>query len=145
MASQAAIIGAGSPIFRNAADIFSLAGRVLISALFLLSGFGKVAAPTATIEYIEAAGLMLPSVGFAIAVAVEIGAGTALLLGYRARLAASLMAVFSIGAALGFHRNFSDMNQFVHFMKNVAIAGGLLQIAAFGTGRFSLDARRAPH
>jgi putative oxidoreductase len=142
MASQATAIGAGSPIFRNAADITSLAGRVLISALFLLSGFGKIAAPAATIGYIQAAGLMLPSLGFAIALAVEIGAGAAFLLGYRARLAATLMAVFTIGAALGFHRDFSDMNQFVHFMKNVAIAGGLLQIAAFGAGRFSLDARR---
>jgi len=143
MASRAAAIGAGSPISQNAADIASLAGRVLISALFLLSGFGKVAAPAATIAYIGTAGLMLPSLGFALAVAVELGAGTALVLGYRARIAASLMAVFSIGAAIGFHRDFADMNQFIHFMKNVAIAGGLLQIAAFGAGRFSLDARRA--
>jgi putative oxidoreductase len=141
MASQATAIGAVSPNVRNAVDIFALAGRVLISLLFLLSGVGKVAAPAATIEHIDAAGLILPSLGFAIAVAVEIGAGAGVLLGYRARLAAIVMAVFTIAAAIGFHRDFADMKQFIHFMKNVAIAGGLLQIAAFGAGRFSLDAR----
>jgi putative oxidoreductase len=115
----------------------------MICALFLLSGWGKVNAPAATIGYIESVGLPLATLGFAIAVTIEIGGGLALALGYRSRIAAALIAVYSIAAALAFHRHFADPNQFVHFMKNVAIAGGLLQIVAFGPGRFSLEARRA--
>ena len=142
MATLSSALGARSPTAQNIGDIASLTGRVLISAIFLMSGWGKVNAPAATIGYIGSVGLPAAALGFAIAVAIEIGGGLALVLGYRARLAAALMAVFSIAAAIGFHRDFADMNQFIHFMKNVAIAGGLLQIVAFGAGRFSLDARR---
>jgi putative oxidoreductase len=141
MATQASELSVRSPTNQNIGDIVSLAGRVLISALFLLSGLSKIAAPAATIGYIGSAGLPLPSLGFAIAVVIEIPVSLALVLGHRARLAAALMAVFSIAAAFAFHSNLSDQNQLVHFFKNVAIAGGLLQIVAFGAGRFSLDAR----
>jgi putative oxidoreductase len=143
MATEVIPPGGGSPTGQNTGDIPSLAGRVMICALFLLSGWGKVNAPAATIGYIESVGLPLATLGFAIAVTIEIGGGLALALGYRSRIAAALIAVYSIAAALAFHRHFADPNQFVHFMKNVAIAGGLLQIVAFGPGRFSLEARRA--
>ena len=143
MASNVNSIRAESPNTRNAGDIAALAGRILISFLFILSGASKAAAPAATIGYIDSAGLPLAPLGLAIAVAIELGGGVALVLGYRARIAAISMAAFSIAAALGFHHDFADQNQFIHFMKNVAIAGGLLQVAAFGAGRFSLDSRRA--
>jgi putative oxidoreductase len=74
-------------------------------------------------------------------VVVELGAGALLLAGYRTRLAALVLAVFSIAAALGFHHDFADQNQMIHFLKNVAIAGGLLEVAAFGAGPLSIDAR----
>jgi putative oxidoreductase len=137
-----AILEVQSPAVRNVGDFAALAGRVLISALFLLSGLGKVNAPTATIGYIGSVGLPAAALGFAIAVAIEIGGSLALVLGYRTRIAAAVLAIFSIAAALAFHRDFADQNQMVHFLKNFAIAGGLLQIAAFGAGEFSLDARR---
>jgi putative oxidoreductase len=143
MATEAVALGTRSPTAQNTGDIASLAGRAMISALFLLSGWGKVNAPAATIGYIASVGLPFATLGFAIAVAVEIGGGLALLLGRRARTAATLIAVYSIATALAFHRNFADPNQFVHFMKNIAIAGGLLQIVASGAGRLSLDARIA--
>lgn len=73
---------------------------------------------------------------------VEIGGGLALVLGYRTRFAAAVLAIFSFVAALFFHSNFADQNQMIHFFKNVAIGGGLLQVSAFGAGRLSLDARR---
>jgi putative oxidoreductase len=142
MATQATAFGEQTPTAQNIGDIASLAGRVMLSALFLLSGLGKVSAPAATIGYIGSVGLPFATLGFAIAVAIEFGGGLALVLGYRARIAGALMAVFSIAAAFGFHRDLADPNQLVHFMKNVAIAGGLLQIVAFGAGRFSLDAKR---
>ena len=118
-----------------------LLGRILISAIFLISGIGKIAAPAATIGYIASAGLPLPEVGYAIAVFIEIAGGIALLAGYHTRLAAAVLAAFSLVAALGFHNHLADQNQFIHFLKNLAMCGGLLQVVAFGAGRFSFDGR----
>ncbi len=82
-------------------------------------------------------------VAYAIAVILEVGGGAMLLAGYRARAVALGLAVFSIAAGVFFHHNFGDQNQFIHFMKNVMMAGGLLQIVGFGAGAFSLDHRIA--
>jgi putative oxidoreductase len=116
-------------------------GRLLIAALFLLSGVGKLFAPAGTQAYIAAAGLPLPVIAYAIALIAEVGGGLLLLLGYRSRLVALGLAVFTLATALGFHHNLADQNQMIHFMKNLAITGGLLQIVTFGAGGFSLDAR----
>lgn len=121
----------------------SLAGRVLLSVIFVLSGISKVGAPAGMIGYIESAGLPFPTVALALAVLVELVGGIALILGYRTRLVAAALAVFSVATALAFHSQLGDQNQFIHFFKNIAMAGGLLQVVAFGAGRFSLDARRA--
>jgi putative oxidoreductase len=119
-----------------------LVGRILIAAIFLLSGVSKLAAPAGTIAYIQAAGLPLPAVGYGIAVVTEVVGGALLVLGYRTRLVALWLALFSLATAFGFHHNLADQNQFIHFFKNVAMTGGLLQVVAFGGGRLSLDARR---
>ena len=121
--------------------ISSLVGRVLLSGLFLFSGVGKLAAPAATKSYIVAAGLPLPDLAYLGALLVEIGFALALLVGLRARLVALAMALFSVATALVFHSQLADQNQLIHFLKNFAIAGGLLQVAAFGAGALSLDAR----
>jgi putative oxidoreductase len=118
-----------------------LVGRVLTAAIFLLSGLGKIAAPAATLGYIQSAGLPVPALALAIAIAIELGGGFLLLLGYKTRAVALLLAGFAVVTAFGFHANLGDQNQFIHFFKNFAIAGGLLQIVAFGPGRFSLDRR----
>jgi putative oxidoreductase len=123
--------------------LLPLVGRILISAIFLLSGLSKIAAPTATIGYIASAGLPLPQVGLAVAVIIEVGCGLALIAGFRTRWAAIILALFTVATALAFHNNLADQNQFVHFFKNIAMTGGLLQIVAFGGGRFSLDAYRS--
>jgi putative oxidoreductase len=123
-------------------DLLAVAGRLLLAAIFIYFGAGKAASPAGTIGYIDAAGLPFPPLAYAGAVAVELGGGLALLLGYRTRLVAAALAIFSIATALTFHSNLADQNQMIHFFKNFAIAGGLLQVAAFGAGRFSLDARR---
>lgn len=117
-------------------------GRLLIAAIFLLSGVGKVFAPGGTQAYIAAAGLPLPVVAYLVAVIVEVGGGLLLVLGYQTRAVAAVLIVFTVAAALGFHNNFAEQNQMIHFLKNIAIAGGLLQVVAFGAGGFSLDARR---
>ncbi|PRH84477.1 LysR family transcriptional regulator [Labrys okinawensis] len=117
-----------------------LLGRVLIAAIFLLSGFGKLTAPAATAGYIAAVGLPLPYLGVIIAILVELVGGLLLIAGYQTRLVALAMAVFSVAAAAFFHNNLGDQNQFIHFFKNIAMAGGLLQIVAFGAGSLSVDA-----
>lgn len=126
----------------TSADALPFAGRIGIAAIFVLSGLSKLAAPAATIGYIQSAGLPLPQVGLAIALLVELVGGAALVLGYRTRLVAGILAAFSIATAFAFHSALGDQNQFVHFFKNVAITGGLLNVIAFGGGAWSLDARR---
>jgi len=125
----------------KASHYFALAGRTLIALPFLVSGIAKIAAPAATLAYIASVGLPLPLAGYAIAVAVEVGGGLLLLLGVNTRALAVVMAVFTLATAAAFHTNFADQNQMIHFLKNLMIAGGLLQVAAFGSGRFSVDAR----
>jgi putative oxidoreductase len=119
-----------------------LVGRGMISAIFLLSGLSKIAAPAMTIGYIQSVGLPAPSVAFGLSVFVELAGGLALLLGYRTRAVAAVLALFSLVTAAVFHSALGDQNQFIHFFKNIAMAGGLLHVVAFGGGRISLDARR---
>ena len=125
----------------SAQDKIALVGRVLLAAIFVMSGLGKVAAPAATLAYMKAAGLPLAPLGLAGSALVELSGGLALILGYRTRLAATILAVFALVTAAIFHSALADQNQLIHFFKNVAMAGGLLQVVAFGGGRFSLDAR----
>ncbi|NVZ23719.1 DoxX family protein [Pseudomonas costantinii] len=120
----------------------SLIGRILLSTIFVLSGVSKLAAPAMMVGYISSVGLPFPQLALALAVIVEIGGGLALIAGYRARAVAAVLALFSVATALAFHNALADQNQFIHFFKNIAMAGGLLQVVAFGAGRFSLDARR---
>lgn len=122
-------------------DLLAATGRVLLAAIFVLSGVSKLADPTGTIAYITSAGLPAPSLAYALAVIVELVGGLLLIAGFRTRIVASAIAAFSLAAAFGFHANLADQNQFIHFFKNVAMAGGLLQVAAFGSGRFGFDRR----
>jgi putative oxidoreductase len=116
------------------------AGRFLMGTIFLVSGLGKLAAPAVTLGYIQSAGLPLPQLALAAAISVEVGGSLLLIAGYRARLVALVLALFSVATALAFHTAFSDQNQMIHFLKNVAMAGGLLQVVAFGAGGLSFDA-----
>jgi putative oxidoreductase len=116
-------------------------GRLLIGLPFAMSGLGKLAAYGPTTAMIAAVGLPLPPLAYAVAVAVELGGGLLLVAGYQARAVAAVLALFSLATAVSFHSNFADQNQMIHFLKNVMMAGGLLQIAAFGAGIISLDNR----
>ena len=118
-----------------------LIGRLLIGAPFLLSGVGKLAAYERVVGMISAAGLPLAPLGWLIAIIIEIGGALLMIAGFRVRLAAYVMAAFTLAAAVFFHRNFSDPNQMIHFLKNIVILGGLLNIAYFGAGPLSLDNR----
>lgn len=123
------------------ADVAATGGRLLLGAIFLLSGWSKLADPAATIGYIQSVGLPFAQLGVAVAIAVELIGGALLVVGYRTKLAAAALALFTLVAAIFFHSALGDQNQFIHFFKNVAIVGGLLQVIAFGSGRLSLERR----
>jgi putative oxidoreductase len=117
----------------------SFVGRVLLGLPFAMSGLSKLAAYGSTTAAIAAAGLPFPPLAFVVAVAVELGGGLLLVLGYRVRPVALALAVFSLVTAVSFHSQFADQNQMIHFLKDVMIAGGLLQIVAFGPGAISIE------
>jgi putative oxidoreductase len=125
----------------DATRYLPLLGRLLIGLPFAMSGFGKLAAYGKTTAMIAAVGLPVPPLACAVAVLVELGGGLLLVLGYQVRPVAIAQAIFTIAAAVSFHNNFADQNQMIQFLKDVMITGGLLQIAAFGAGAFSLDNR----
>ncbi len=127
-----------------AQDTLALIGRILVAYLFIPAGFGKLMGFGGTVGYITSAGLPLPEVAAAIAIIIELGLGIALLLGFKTRWTAIVMAIFTVVTALFFHKYWSapdamKMMQQINFNKNMAIVGGLLALAAFGAGRFSID------
>ena len=125
----------------NSTSYLAFAGRLLIGLPFAMSGLSKLAAYGATTAMIGAVGLPVPPLAYAVAVAVELGGGLLLIAGFQTRIVAIALALFSLATALSFHSNFADQNQMIHFLKNVMMAGGLLQVVAFGAGSFSLDSR----
>jgi putative oxidoreductase len=127
----------------NTNNTLSLLARLLMSAIFILSGIGKIAVPAATMGYIAAMGLPFPELALGGAIAVEVGGGLLLAFGFQTRLVALALAAFSVVTGLIFHSAIADQNQMIHLLKNFAMAGGLLQIAAFGAGNWSLDALRS--
>jgi putative oxidoreductase len=122
-------------------NITELAGRSLLAVLFLLSGFGKIGGYTATAGYMSSVGV--PAVLLPVVIATEVLGALAIILGWQTRVAAFLLAGYSLLAALIFHANFADQIQMIMFLKNVSIAGGFLLLVAHGAGPLSLDRRLA--
>jgi putative oxidoreductase len=120
-------------------NTISIIGRVLLATIFVFSGIGKIMAPAATMAYIASSGLPFAPVGFAIAVAVELGGGLALVFGFQTCIVAAILAAFSIVTALAFHNNLADQNQLINLLKNFAMAGGLLQVVAFYGNKVNAD------
>ncbi len=127
----------------------TLIGRLLLAYIFIPAGFNKLGAGFAgTVGYIASKGLPMPELLAAVAIVVEIGAGVALLIGYKTRWAALALALFTAAAALFFHNYWAvpaeqQMVQQLMFGKNLGMVGGLLAFGALGAGAFSLDARRS--
>ena len=120
-------------------SIAAPAGRILISLMFVTSGFSKISGYTATQGYMEAMGV--PGALLPLVIAVELLGGLTVMLGWHTRIAAFLLAGFSLLSALLFHANFGDQMQMIMFMKNISIAGGFLMIVALGGGAYALDNR----
>jgi putative oxidoreductase len=122
-------------------DATAFAGRLLMTVIFIRGGFGKLLGPGAAIGMMEHYALPAPTLAFVVSVIVELGGGLLVLFGWKARLAAAVLAVWCIATALVAHLHPGDTNQMINFMKNICMAGGFLQIVAFGPGRYSLDRR----
>ena len=124
----------------------ALVGRILLALIFITSGFGKMMGFEGTVGYIASKGLPLPQVAAAFAIAVELGGGILLAIGFKARWAALVIAIFSVVAGVLFHDYWNadaaaKMGQQINFWKNISIAGGMLMVFAFGPGAYSVDKR----
>jgi putative oxidoreductase len=114
-------------------------GRLLLASLFILEGWSKIRGYEAAAAYMDGYGvpsLLLPAV-----IALELGGGLMIAIGWQARIAAAALAAFCVATAVIFHNQLSNGNQLLHFEKDLAIAGGLLVLAVAGAGRWSLDGR----
>jgi putative oxidoreductase len=124
-----------------AKDVAELAGRVLLAALFLLSGVGKIGAFATTAGYMQAVGV--PGALLPLVIATEVLGAVAIVVGWQTRVTAFLLAGFTLLSAALFHSDFGDQTQMIMFLKNVSIAGGFLLLVAHGAGRLSFDRKRA--
>jgi putative oxidoreductase len=122
----------------------ALVGRILLALIFITSGFSKLTGFEGTVGYIASKGLPLPQIAAIIAIAVELGGGLMLAVGFKARWAALALAIFSLAAGFLFHDFWNadaaaKMGQTINFWKNVSISGGMLMAFAFGPGAYSVD------
>ena len=118
-------------------NVLDLIGRILISALFLISAYNKIFNLDGSMGWMEGFGVP----GFLIfpAIAIEIILPVLVIVGYQARMAAGILAIFCLATAFIFHSNFSDQTQFISFLKNIGLAGGFLFIVANGTKDWAVD------
>jgi putative oxidoreductase len=119
----------------------SLLGRICLSLLFIISGWGKISGYAGTQQYMEAMGV--PGALLPLVILLELGGGLAIATGLFTRWIAIALTLFSVATALIFHANFGDAMQAVSFWKNVGMAGGFLLLAAHGAGEFSIDGMRS--
>ena len=113
--------------------------RVLMAAIFIQSGINKATAPAATMAMMARYNLPLPGAAYAIALLVELGGGIAFLLGWKTKCAALTLTIWCVATAFVAHYHPDDRGQMIHFMKNLCMAGGFLQVLVYGAGRFSVD------
>ena len=122
----------------------ALVGRVLLALMFVWAGYGKITGYAGTAGWMASAGMPMVGVFLPLAILVELGGGIALIVGWKARWVALLLAAFTVLATLVFHRFWTMtgdavMTNMLFFYKNVAVIGGMLMVFAFGPGRLSVD------
>jgi putative oxidoreductase len=125
-------------------DYAALYGRILLSLVFLISGYGKVSGFNEVVHYIASRGLPLPQAAAVLAIIVELGAGALLAIGFKTRWASLALAIYTLATAILFHDFWnadvaSRLDQTIHFWKDLSICGGMLLSFAFGAGAYALD------
>ena len=130
----------------STSDALSLIGRIFLAAIFVVSGFGKVAGFEGLVGQIASKGFPVAQVFAVATIVIEVGAGLMLMAGWKARWAALLLALFTAIVSIFFHNFWAvpeaqKMMQQIQFMKNLALIGGLMMVTAFGPGRLSIDRR----
>jgi putative oxidoreductase len=132
----------------NSSSSIPLFGRILMGLIFLISGLFKIMGYSQMVAFATSKGLPLASVGIACAIIVEVLGGLAVISGFKARIAAWVLFLYLIPTTLLFHnfwalKGMEQQDNMAHFMKNLAIMGGLLLLAAYGPGAYSVDAKKA--
>lgn len=125
-----------------------LAGRFMLAVIFIVSGWGKIGGFEGTVGAIGSKGIPLPEIAAVLAILIELGGGILLIIGWQTRWGATALLIFMIPTTLLFHNFWAfeaaqQAMQRTHFLKNLAIMGGILYVMAFGAGPLSLDNRRA--
>lgn len=126
----------------------ALVGRILLAVIFVVSGFGKVMHYSGTEAYMASAGIPMIGLLLPLSILIELGGGLLIVLGLFTRPVAIIVFLFIIPVTLAIH-HFWDLPsaqaamQQIHFMKNLAIMGGMLMLAAYGPGSWSLDTKRS--
>jgi putative oxidoreductase len=128
---------------KNVQNSTALTGRILLALIFVLSGFNKITGFDGTAAYMASAGLPLTKVLLVLTIAVELGGGLLIMLGWKARWVALVVFLFLIPVTLVFHNPAQGQQQMIHLLKNLAIMGGMLHLFAFGAGAWSVDGRRS--
>ena len=121
-------------------NLFDLIARVFISLLFLINGYFKTQNYDGTLDWMESFGI--PGFFLLPAIILEIAAPILIIIGYKTKIAASLLSLFCLTTALIFHTDFSNQMQITSFLKNIALAGGFLFIVVNGSKKFSLDKKK---
>lgn len=139
MSTSDSVAGSGTAA---SAPVVVLAGRVLLSILFIVAGFSKLTSIAGTAAFFGNIGLPMPTVTAIIVGLVEFLGGLAILVGFKTRIAAIVLALFVLGATVVAHLDFSQPGNALMLQKNLGLVGGFLFLAVLGAGRFSIDARR---
>jgi len=139
MSINTSVAGAGTA---SNSSVTILLGRILLAVIFLLSGFGKLSAISGTAAYFGGLGLPVPTATAVVVGLIELLGGLAILVGFQTRLAAWVLAVFTVATGLVAHTGWADQMQMIQFLKNLAITGGFLLLASSGAGAYSIDAKR---
>lgn len=120
--------------------VTQLLARLMMGQIFLIAGLQKIGGYEGIQGYMESAGV--PGMLLPLVILVEAGGGLALIIGWQTKLVAMVLALFTLAAAVLFHNNFADQMQMIMFMKNIAISGGLMLLAVYGAGGYSVDSHR---
>jgi len=125
----------------NLKTYFPPLGRLLMSSLFIWDGVRQLLSPSVFAQYFASVHVPLPNVAILLSIPIHLLAGMALLVGFKTRWAAALLAVLSVATAFGVHLPIGDQDNMIHFYKNLVMTGGFLYVIAVGAGAVSIDCK----